>query len=532
MRVKIIDMKRAFIALVLPMSVYFLGCEQAQRDTTSDDIDDITVTRVTDYEINIEYESVKDSAITQALIEELYLQNGVSNKNIAISTNEGIVMLTGEVSNILQKERTVQIAQMMKGVRGVVNQIDIATSGVDDTDITLLLRQALVRNPVTESLEITPAVLNGNVTIEGEVDSWQERQIAENVIKGVKGVKSLTNNLTYETGDFRPDEEIEKDVINILDWDVRVDNEMINVNVENGTVYLSGIVGSVSEKIQAENLAMSTGVAEVVSNELSVERWARDTELRSSKYTFRTDDAIETAIYDAFSYDLRVNSFEIIADVNDGYVTLKGDVANLMAKDAAAQDAQNIVGVWGVKNMIAVDIPTIPADSTIGNNVEISYAADPYLESYEIAVNVEDGEVVLSGVVSSFFEKNRAEKIASFVKGVSSVENELTIEGNNILPYVYDYSYQTFYPKDEVTVEFENIKSDQEILADTKDQIYWSPFINEEEVQIDVEGGIVTLTGTVQTPRERLYAEKNAYEAGAITVNNDIYVAYGPNPTN
>jgi HSP20 family molecular chaperone IbpA len=76
-----------------------------------------------------------------------------------------------------------------------------------------------------------------------------------------------------------------------------------------------------------------------------------------------------------------------------------------------------------------------------------------------------------------------------------------------------------------------NWKSDKEISENVKDQLFWSPFVDEDQVNVSVLNGVVTLTGNVETLSERLAAEENAYEGGAKKVKNNLtvnYRYYGP----
>jgi osmotically-inducible protein OsmY len=69
-------------------------------------------------------------------------------------------------------------------------------------------------------------------------------------------------------------------------------------------------------------------------------------------------------------------------------------------------------------------------------------------------------------------------------------------------------------------------KSDREIHRDVASELYWSPFVDADRVTIDVDNGVVTLTGAVGSPRERLVARDNALEGGALAVNNDLTIAH------
>jgi osmotically-inducible protein OsmY len=67
-------------------------------------------------------------------------------------------------------------------------------------------------------------------------------------------------------------------------------------------------------------------------------------------------------------------------------------------------------------------------------------------------------------------------------------------------------------------------RSDREIHDAIHHELVWSPFVDAEQVDIDVQDGRVTLTGTVETWREYHAAEENAYEGGALIVSNRLEV--------
>jgi len=67
-------------------------------------------------------------------------------------------------------------------------------------------------------------------------------------------------------------------------------------------------------------------------------------------------------------------------------------------------------------------------------------------------------------------------------------------------------------------------RSDREIREDVRDELWWSPFVDEEQVEVSVEDGTVTLAGTVDTPGEKRAALENAYEGGATWVRNELQV--------
>ncbi|MCF8130401.1 MAG: BON domain-containing protein [Deltaproteobacteria bacterium] len=200
----------------------------------------------------------------------------------------------------------------------------------------------------------------------------------------------------------------------------------------------------------------------------------------------------------------------------------------LRAKRAAARQARGVVGVWSVNNRIKVR-PGTPSDITIKGRLSDALRWDPYVERYEINVSVVDGTVYLTGNVDTQFEKARADDLASRHVGVRAVKNYLTVNEPNGMsddPYVEDWSIYDFY-------WYENrktttAKNDWEIKKSIQDELFWSPFVDADQVKVQVEDGTAILTGTVDTWAERRASTENALEGGAVSVTNELAVEYGP----
>jgi osmotically-inducible protein OsmY len=67
-------------------------------------------------------------------------------------------------------------------------------------------------------------------------------------------------------------------------------------------------------------------------------------------------------------------------------------------------------------------------------------------------------------------------------------------------------------------------RSDREIHDEIHQEMVWSPFVDADQIDVDVDQGRATLRGTVDTWREYRLAEKNAYDGGALSVNNQLEV--------
>lgn len=440
---------------------------------------------------------ISDTSITQAIETQLWLSPTVPSHRITVMTTEGIATLTGSVSNLRAKERAAEIAEAIKGVRSVVNEVVVAPEKRSAAAIERDIKAALAADPTTEPWEIETKVNGTKVTLSGEVSSWQEKRLAADVAKGVRGVTALDNLIEVSYTTKRSDRDIAEDVRARLRRDLRIDAALVDVKVQDHDVALSGQVGSAWEKTRAWNDAWVRGVRDVDSSKIAVSWTARPEMVRA--YTpIKTDASIAKAVEDALFYDPRVVSFEPEVTVDDGIVTLGGTVDNLAAKQAAEKDALDTVGVVRVVNRLAVEPKTMAEDAAIATDVRAALRRDPVLYLYDIDTRVVDGEVFLSGTVPTHYDKRLVSRVVRHVQGVEAVTNNILVNR----PVV--------------------VRSDWEIKHDIESQLFWSPFVDADEVTVSVLDGVATLTGTVDSLLELRAAEEQALEGGAWKVRNQL----------
>ena len=473
------------------------------------------------------YESVSDPEVTERIEEALLFDPVAPFDSIDVNTTEGIVSLTGSVNNLRARERVERIAETVRGVRSVVNRIEVQPP-VKQTGEMLqrAVVQALAYDVATEAIEIrVEADAKGKVTLSGVVDSWQEQQLAANVVKGVSGVTAVDNRIDIVARSDRPDSEIRPEIEQRLRTDVLVDANFVDVSVNDGRVSLSGYVGSAAEKRRAEWDAWVTGVSAVDVSQLEIRDWARDPGQRDARYTPASDQEIHQAIRDAFLYDPRLGGFDIEVRVDEGMVTLRGLVSSMAAKRAAERDARNTAGVIAVDSLIKVRPTGRQSDEEIATNVTAALARNPFTELAEIDVSVRNGTVYLSGNVDTQFDKVEAENVAFGAAGVTDVYNNLTVSRAEVLtydPYVYDWSiYDYPWYENGPTVSY---KSDSKIKEDIEEQFLWSPFVDGSNIDVAVESGVATLSGEVDSWSEYRTARENAFQGGAVTVINELEV--------
>jgi osmotically-inducible protein OsmY len=244
--------------------------------------------------------------------------------------------------------------------------------------------------------------------------------------------------------------------------------------------------------------------------------------MRMNKYVERTVDEIIEAIRMAFKEDPRLTDYNIQVALDKGNATLTGTVNHLRAKKAAAENASNIVGVWSVDNKIRIEPDEILEKGGLASKVENAIDQHPVFNTLDMSVTQSDNQAItIHGEVRYYFEKIQIENFISTISGVSDIRNEVKVMEGRPLPYIFSPKNYD-YPMIRQTLG----KEDDEIKKDVIYQLWWSPFVDRDQITVEVEKGSVTLSGTVKTTVERDYAIINAFEGGALEVENQLKVDY------
>lgn len=473
-----------------------------------------------------EREPFQDPAITAAVERQLYKDPGIDAREVKVATRDGIVELTGAVSDLLTKERAWRIAQTVRGVRSVSDRLTVNAPPREDARIEDDVATALALNAATASLPVRATSAQGMVTLTGKAHSWQEEQVAEWVAKGVRGVRGVENRIEVDYLAERTDPEIRADVESRLRWDALLDHRLLAVRVTDGAVSLAGHVGSAAEKWRAASDAWVNGVTSVDESGLDVRAWAERPGLVVHRYPRLSDQEIARAIEDAARYDPRVDPSTIEPQVRAGFVTLRGIVRSLQAKRAAEALARHTVGVVQVMNVIQVRSQLPLEDEDKAQRIRAALAIDPMTEQADIGVEVVDGEAILSGRVDNLYVAAEADRIAAAVHGIRQVTDRLQAP-NASVGYAYRRSIGAFGSHfDSWMSGPRNVsgRSDGEIGCDIERELARSAFVDVADVTVTVQDGAATLTGTVDSWKERSAATDRALEAGATAVYNALQV--------
>ena len=118
----------------------------------------------------------------------------LASDGIRVVVNRGWVTLEGEVSWNYQRERAEKSARRAKGVKGVINSIQLKTA-VAPSEVKRKIEEALRRSAELDAKSIQVQSRDGEVILRGKVRSWLERKEAERAAWAAPGVKRVENEI-------------------------------------------------------------------------------------------------------------------------------------------------------------------------------------------------------------------------------------------------------------------------------------------------------------------------------------------------
>lgn len=225
-------------------------------------------------------ETSQNVATTSKVKTALMLSKHVSTFDINVTTNQGAVTLSGEVPSEETRRLAVAIAQDTPGVKLVQDNLvvnpgaernkDTLADRVADLEIKTILIDQLARSPELKDKRLTVQVSKRIVTLDGAVDSPTQKRAAEQVVLQVPGVQGIAGTLSVANAQAGLDT-VEDKLARRVEFELystrAVPLKNVQIRSQDGTVILSGGVGSRAEKLLAERVTQSVdGVKRVVNN--------------------------------------------------------------------------------------------------------------------------------------------------------------------------------------------------------------------------------------------------------------------------
>jgi osmotically-inducible protein OsmY len=208
-----------------------------------------------------------DGEIQQAVLRELHWDTRVDETDVGVEVDRGVVTLTGTVDSYVKRLAAEQAAHRVMGVLDVANDMHVKIPGglrKTDTEIAQAVRNALEGDVEVPHQRIRTTVSHGRVTLEGDVDLWHERHVAEQAVQRLAGVLGVTN-LIDVVPPIADRESVREQIEEALERRAERTAKHIKVAAHDGVVTLSGTVRSWPEKRAVLGAARFTrGVCDVV----------------------------------------------------------------------------------------------------------------------------------------------------------------------------------------------------------------------------------------------------------------------------
>lgn len=221
---------------------------------------------------------------------------------------------------------------------------------------------------------------------------------------------------------MKTDTQIQEDVIEQLQWEPAIDAAGIGVAVKNGVVTLSGKVDTYLKKILAEKAARKvTGVKAV----------AEDIQVGPLPGYQRTDAEIAEAVVNSLKWSSNVPDDKIRIKVEDGVVTLDGEVKFDFQRVAARKCVEKLYGVVRVNNFISI-LPNATRED-VEKKIMAAFHRSASLDADKITVEISGSTAILKGKVRSFAESEDATSAAWAAPGITHVDNRLEIDARELV---------------------------------------------------------------------------------------------------
>src|SRR5262249_30693084 len=151
---------------------------------------------------------------------------------IGVAVKDGIVTLTGWVDTFVKKWAAERAGQRVRGVRAVANDVEVrlpSTAERSDADVAAASTRALEWDALVPTDRIDVTVSKGWIALRGEVEWEYQRRAAERAIRGLSGVRGVTNMISVRPRVQPAPDELQRRIQDALIRSVETDANNIQV---------------------------------------------------------------------------------------------------------------------------------------------------------------------------------------------------------------------------------------------------------------------------------------------------------------
>ncbi|MCR9294454.1 MAG: BON domain-containing protein [bacterium] len=288
------------------------------------------------------------SAVEWAIARDAY----IGNLSIQVAVRNGSVELTGVVPNLYHADLASEEVSQVPGVWSIDNRLVVESQlllsmlpkTADDAELPQVIQQELAIDPSLDVSKINVAASDGEIRLSGTVASFQQRRSAARLARMVVGVSSVDNQLQVAAAN-RSDGDIQAEAKFILESDSLLSTQPIEVQVDQGTVVLSGQVGDLASRIHAGRIVGRIRGVRSIANRIEV-KWNASV----------SDELLKSQIESELLANPITNSVasEVRVMVDQGRVTLVGTVTGTAQLIEAGRMARRLPTVRSVENELVI----------------------------------------------------------------------------------------------------------------------------------------------------------------------------------
>jgi osmotically-inducible protein OsmY len=216
---------------------------------------------------------------------------------------------------------------------------------------------------------------------------------------------------------MKTDSDLQRDLLAELSWEPSVQAQHIGVSVKNGIVTLTGDVPTYAEKFATEKATRRVSGVQAIAEELKVNLL--------EAYQRNDSDIAQSAI-NTLDWNVSVPKGKVKVMVENGWLTLSGDVDWNFQREAAHDAVRHLMGVKAVTDQIKLNVPNV-STAEVRTKIDSAIKRNMVKDIAGITIEADNGKVKLHGKVHSWEEHDAAGSAAWSTLGVSSVENDLVV---------------------------------------------------------------------------------------------------------